>query len=125
MNDKCMPTCNRCGESHRELSYNLHLEYKFSDPTDEIDYDDVELRVSGNVRGSHSWLKLDRQNYEPLTCVAVRKSTGIMLDPQPAVFWSKVVRMTFSLAMCPFTVGIRHFVSRAWWNSCFSSFYYQ
>ncbi|XP_042868841.1 uncharacterized protein LOC122266561 isoform X1 [Penaeus japonicus] len=56
---------------------------------DEIDYDDVELRVSGNVRGSHSWLKLDRQNYEPLTCVAVRKSTGIMLDPQPAVFWSK------------------------------------
>ncbi|XP_037775671.1 LOW QUALITY PROTEIN: uncharacterized protein LOC119572665 [Penaeus monodon] len=57
--------------------------------TGEIDYEDVELRVSGNIRGTHSWLKLDHENYEPLTCVAVRKSTGILLDPQPPVFWSK------------------------------------
>ncbi|XP_063609236.1 uncharacterized protein LOC134783250 isoform X2 [Penaeus indicus] len=57
--------------------------------TGEIDYEDVELRVSGDIRGTHSWLKLDQENDEPLTCVAVRKSTGFRLDPQPPVFWSK------------------------------------
>lgn len=84
---------------------------KNSAPTGEIDYEDVELRVSGNIRGTHSWLKLDHENYEPLTCVAVRKSTGILLDPQPPVFWSKVIGLGFYFVMCHCTVGLCHLMS--------------
>lgn len=80
-------------------------------PTDEIDYEDVELRVSGNISGAHSWLEVDDENYEPLTCVAVRKSTGFPLDPQPPVFWSKVKGLGFYSAACQCTVGLCHLMA--------------